>query len=399
MPWHGTDGDAYINAPINTNIGGDLQKALKTTYNGDIGETIKRAADNNRINIWAKYKPMRRTTKVTPFTEAELKALNYGLSVTKFTDAASLIAGITNNQDWAYDKPTGASGEKYCLFDLINPNNNASVGYNANAKSFFLGLQAATSYTKGTGDLTFSAHWNKDNNLPAGSIALSDLSDMDGQNINISTFYFGVLLTRTSGGTTSYLYLTTSEQIGSNNYITDLTIPAATMSGLDAGNWNAYFFVAKTMCTTPQTNVGTINNTYLRNGAYSLPEVGVQPLEVIASSSTANASIVNLVAHAGTSAMVVAEFDILYRATSGTHTIYASYEIYGAYEMYGKDVLWDNQNLTLTATTTTQTQHVTYSGRKEYPAYVTVVFSYRIDSDTVPSVYEESVPYSPFIPD
>ena len=55
MPWNNN----IMTAPINTNIGGDIQKALNTRYNGDLGETYKRAFDNNRVKKWSWHKPVR----------------------------------------------------------------------------------------------------------------------------------------------------------------------------------------------------------------------------------------------------------------------------------------------------------------------------------------------------
>lgn len=132
MSWNTPNHPNAMVAPINTNIGGDLQKALNTRYNGDIGETIKRAADNDRINKWAKYKPIVHTA-TGYITDAQRRIANQGFHVAPSAtyDADSFYQTSATNcwnaanaasADWLYDKaPTGTIGTSpYRLFDLLH---------------------------------------------------------------------------------------------------------------------------------------------------------------------------------------------------------------------------------------------------------------------------------------
>ena len=120
-----------MTAPINTNIDGDIQSALNTSYNGDLGYTIERAAYYNRINKWAKYKPIVHTA-TGYLTAAQRRDANQGFHVSTAStyDAESLYqqsatncwnAANASGADWTYDKaPTGTIGTSpYRIFDLL----------------------------------------------------------------------------------------------------------------------------------------------------------------------------------------------------------------------------------------------------------------------------------------
>lgn len=120
MPWN-VNNSHKMTTPINTNIGGDIQQALNTKYNGDIGETYKRAAENNRINKWAKYRPVFGVNTPDTLTLAQRKAANWGFGengipvYSRYADlVAALRTGVTAGSHWT----SPSASPMYRLLDL-----------------------------------------------------------------------------------------------------------------------------------------------------------------------------------------------------------------------------------------------------------------------------------------
>lgn len=139
-----------MTAPINTNIGGDLQKALNTRYNGDIGETYKRAFQNSRVNKWSWHKPVRHPSygydmrNLTPGDDGfngsqpvgeyclgslefpfaqSLGTVNVDNSGNHTVNATGFLGKLMRGElNWNYRYPRGVDNtytEPYRLFDLI----------------------------------------------------------------------------------------------------------------------------------------------------------------------------------------------------------------------------------------------------------------------------------------
>ena len=127
---------------------------------------------NAKINIWAKYKPVR-YNKIGSLTENERKACAYGLLDTREYDLSSDTAittafdnALNRIYSWEYESPTGGNASLYRMLDFD--------GYNHNAicPLFFEDN---------------SPQWDKvevrvgsiaDASLPQGNITLSDLQEL-----------------------------------------------------------------------------------------------------------------------------------------------------------------------------------------------------------------------------
>lgn len=389
MPWDETN--QIMTAPLNINTGGDIQQA-----SGVDSGYLSYCFVHGNWNKNAKYKPVK-SSKITSMTEAELKALNYGLVIPKYTDMDSLMSGIAAGTGWVYDQPSGSSGEWYRIFDLTNPSDRTAIGYRGNANSFLSSVDLPSIYTQGGGGLeggiTVAANINTGTNLIPGSVAISDLTDINGDNISLGDMYLGVLLAKG----TSYYYLTSSSTLGSQTHVLDMTIPSSDADVLATGAWNAYVFLAATRCPSAVTNSGTINGTYLRGGAYALPGVGKRTITIQAASTLASCSIRNgddgLALTIGAGRFTLA-FDISYKASSSTTYIYATYKVYGGSTYGAKGTLLDTSSeITLQCSTTLQYHSVSETYRTGFPTYVTVELTYRVgSSQTVYTAPEASAP-------
>ena len=389
MPWDNTT--KIMTAPLNINSDGDIQQASGVS-SGELGYCFV----HGKWNKNAKYKPVK-SSKISPMTEADLKALNYGLVIPKYTDMDSLMAGITAGEGWAYDQPDGSTGEVYRKYDLTNPSDGLATGYRGNANCFLETVDLPSIYTQGGGGLEggipVAANINTGTNLIAGSVAISDLTDINGDNISLGDMYLGVLLVK---GTSCY-YLTSSSTLGSQTHVLDLTIPSSDADGLATGAWNAYVFLAATRCVSAVTNAGTINGTYLRGGAYALPGVGKRSITIQAAATLASCSIRNgddgLALTLGPGRFTLA-FDISYKASSSTTYIYATYKVYGGSTYGAKDtLLGTSPEITLRCSTTLQYHSVSETFRTSFPNYVTVELTYRVgSSQTVYTAPDASAP-------
>lgn len=208
------------------------------------------------INKWAKYKPLKVRNLLRKLTEAERKAVNYGIVYIpswgnpvymsgfwlkgfrqeyytneygqRLRNPGIPYCGITDGEYWGYERPTGGT-YPYRITDFAHPdstpnadgtNTNTLVGYNRNAVPPIRPLDKTDLEITPYGELTLFAQ----NVLSVdGSIMYSDLKYVDSsQNptqLDISTFYFGVMLCKASetsdwrSGTNVY-GMTMSTQVG-----------------------------------------------------------------------------------------------------------------------------------------------------------------------------------------
>ena len=127
---------------------------------------------NAKINMWAKYKPVR-YNKIGSLTENERKACAYGLLDTREYDLSSDTAITTafNNAlnriySWEYESPTGGNASLYRMLDFD--------GYNHNAICPLFFEDNSPQWDKvevRVGSIADAA-------LPQGNITLSDLQEL-----------------------------------------------------------------------------------------------------------------------------------------------------------------------------------------------------------------------------
>lgn len=135
--------NGIISPPVlNNPSGGDIQAAL-----GESSGAVDVLCKSNNINKWARYKPVRHSTK-KPITQSERNSVAWGLSVPYFTseinEAVYNIMQAPSYADvgWGYLKPNGGNNAPYRQSDFGKTPNDASQapwvgtmqGYNHQAK-------------------------------------------------------------------------------------------------------------------------------------------------------------------------------------------------------------------------------------------------------------------------
>lgn len=277
MPWNDTT--KIMTAPLNINGQGDIQKATGCD-SGDLGQCIV----NGTINRWAKWKPQR-STKIAPLTLAERTADHFGLSLTKYTTVADLMAGVQADGGWAYLQPRDNGSDKYRMYDFLNASDITATGYNGNSKSFLDYLDVPSIYFNGAGGTNMTAEWVLDSRLPVGNILMSDISDMDGLGTAFDDLYLGFLIVNSVSSPTVYRYRTSSAKISADYHGTSVTWPANDLDSLSSGTYYVIPLAAKSICGTTQVSADNIN-LYLSEGAYALPDAGIRTIAI--TQSTAN---------------------------------------------------------------------------------------------------------------
>ena len=335
---------------------------------------------------FAKYKPVR--SPIEPeLTEADFKAVNYGLRISKFTSMSALITGITGGNEWAYIIPNQI-GDALRVADFANPAGDDQPGYNHDARSFIESVEVPATYRQGSGGGTFlRVRMTPANQLPAGNLHWSDLTDINGDSISYGDLYFGALFVKGS----SYMYITASSKISADSYTAELFISSAVLDALATGSWTVYLCAAYTSVPSAVTVQGTIN-TDMSTGVFAIPGATAKTIEIQAAATGGSASIQNLSAAIGAGRFTV-DFDIQYKATSQPVTIHADYKIYGGSNYGDKTIQYESGSVDLSATSTTQTYGISKTIRQGIPNYVTVELSYRVgSSQTVYTAPDESVP-------
>lgn len=271
MPWDDTA--KRMTGPLNINSAGDIQRASKCP-SGDLGYCIV----NGDFFKFSKWKPQR-SAKMSPLTLAERVASNFGLSVTKYTTVADLMAGIQAGGDWAYLQPRDNGQDKYRFHDYLNPSGNSEIGYIWDSKSFLDYLDVPSIYFNGTGGTNMTVEWVLDSRLPDGNILMADLSNIDGRGTAFNNLYLGFIIVNSVSSPTVYRYRTSSAKISADNHGTRVTWPANDLDTLPRGSYYVFPLVAKTQCDTTQVSADNIN-LYVQDGAYALPDVGIRSMAV-----------------------------------------------------------------------------------------------------------------------
>lgn len=217
----------YVSSTSGVSIG-DIQAVLNLTAN-DIGGLITSGATNNKIKLWAKYKPYRSSLKNT--SDSAREEANYGLSITSATELGdpenpnSFLGKLVREQLlWQYLPPRGNSTTIHEWFRFLDFD-----GYINDAICPISGGPGAvvTIDNYGNAELT----WELESNLDAGNLVLSDIRI---NSTALSSMYFGILLYQNAH---SWKVVTSTTTMGSNGvsiYLTDAT-PLA-------GSWLMYPF-------------------------------------------------------------------------------------------------------------------------------------------------------------
>lgn len=197
-----------ITAPVSIY---DVRRALNTSANN-----VGRLCVHQKINKWARYKPVTVANVLRQITQAELSNDKYGLTpalnsmlfsksdstesgTSPVASATELETVLNSNQQWTYNKPAGAMASPFRLSDFSCPSdNNPGYGYyhdtrppvdNVMGKSFNLSAIKTcaenTAITSTSGDAIYNWKLNDPNNT---SPLFSGLAFMYGnassQNVN-----------------------------------------------------------------------------------------------------------------------------------------------------------------------------------------------------------------------
>lgn len=183
-----------ITAPVNTD---DVAATI-----GQSSSDVAALCLSNKINKWAKYKPEGTGTMQT-LTLTLRQRNNFGLvpsvKYQGINDFISELEHGTYNGGWTYIKPNANQWKRLDDF----------VGYNHNATSPFGHITAGGYLLTNANDVTIAAP------MPSGSDTdgLIDLADMQNTDLNISAFYFGVLLYGNH-----ILYATAENTVGNHDW-------------------------------------------------------------------------------------------------------------------------------------------------------------------------------------
>ncbi len=197
----------------------DIQQALNISNYDDIGGLITQGAQQEKINMWTKYKPFAYTAwgfaNATALQNA-LASRNCGLVMRKYAStSAAWTAGVAlaeGETDWVYMPPTGGSVAPYRFLDFD--------GYDSNMGApFRYGPTPNPAYKTSTvviGDTGAGAN--------ASNILQSDLAGNGDQTLidNVTYAYYDVseyhiycMLTKRPNPGPAYLYAPSNNSINS----------------------------------------------------------------------------------------------------------------------------------------------------------------------------------------
>lgn len=263
MPYNDNTG-RIDSIPINTNIGGDIQKLLNTKYNGDLGYTIRLAGQNNRINKWSKYKPIIYANKWNTADELDSNTGAWsntatwwqgpdghcGFSIEHFfrlgtlSDTTSFIYRLTNDElRWDYDVLNGTNLEPFRILDLVQ--------YEKNAIAPIWNVTTEFTETRNN-DLRITYNYRPDASADAYSLRISDIKG-DGVT-SLADYYFGMAFK--SGST---CYVATNSSVYS---VTGAEVEIPNAVNL-VGTWSMvpFFSSVEISLRTPQNITGSFLST------------------------------------------------------------------------------------------------------------------------------------------
>lgn len=200
---HDNNGRIYID-PNGTGVEiADLQQVLRRGVSdlgllcGDVEwddtQTPAVLVPANKVNPWAKYKPIR-SDKLGILTDSERELENYGLSIPSsgFSSINAMIAGLSNS-DWTYLPPrgkgngSGGSDEWFRIRDF--------EGYNQNADAPIYPIAEVTDLTSSESSMDAGLGFGRNIASQSGYLTLDDLR-VDGHSVSdpFGEYYFGIAL-------------------------------------------------------------------------------------------------------------------------------------------------------------------------------------------------------------
>ena len=179
------------------------------------------------INKWSRWKPVRHP-KVTPLTEGDLQAANFGLEVAEFTPAD------TNNpesHEFTYIQPTGGSASPYRLGDFRNYEHEAVPSY----------FPTTLPSIKNKAIIPYSVFWGiaKNNNIgnaPLGDVKMvwNGTPPQGANNIKFKDLMVGVQIRNSTGEIVD-------TQFSTENIDTAIAIEI-NVENLDIGHYSCHLF-------------------------------------------------------------------------------------------------------------------------------------------------------------
>ena len=228
-----------------------------------LGNPIYALRPVNRINKWAKYKPVR-YDKLGILTDAERVEANHGLKMTKYTSPSALVAGFAN--EYAYLPPRGnpTYGEWFRLRDFD--------GYNHNAQSPVQSFECPSGDVTENQDIIVRLYLNPSNQVPTGSLTWADI-DPDIESHPISQYYYFGVIIRT-GTSSTYQVITMDTPVGTGVPIQELalTLPASLFSvGTSYTVYPIFSYTAYTTASSASSYV---------TGLYAVPDATPQTFTI-----------------------------------------------------------------------------------------------------------------------
>ncbi len=235
--------NGIISSPISLR---DVQTALGARFTD-----LSTACTSSKINMFAKYKPVRHPS-VVPLVGDQRQGIHkdWGLILPKSTSVTDIIKNINGGANgWTYERPSGG---------IESPSD--FNGYNHNAK-FEPTLAAPTVVENGIQGKTMRVSFSMqlfstspDQIEHPGSSDIVQLSDL-----SIADYYFGVYLKQVGGS--QYVQV-----IGPDTIRSGMAVVSIRVSTMPAGDWTIYPIVASEQLT--QDGIDT-QKTY--STIYGLP--------------------------------------------------------------------------------------------------------------------------------
>ena len=262
----------YTNTISGTKYGvsiADVKAVLGVKTKNDIGSIITYAANENKINQWAKYKDVR-SDLLRKLTEADFQDVYFGLKVpiyaSGFITVLAAFIYAYNNTGWVHLHPRGKAtyNEWFRVHDFASTTENH--GYNADANCFVYpnGSTLPTEYIYGQSNqagCTWTLGLNTGNNLNTDSIGIGDLKLGGSEGTAFSNLYFGLLFEKPGSPNTYKIVTNTTVLSGTDgNSVTLTELNNDGLSGLETG---VTYTVYPILCDHSHSTPGSISNTDL----------------------------------------------------------------------------------------------------------------------------------------
>lgn len=254
----------------------------------------------NRINKWAKYKPIKVNTGTEPLgylSNTLRQSLNWGLSISStFRAIATLVSSYEGSYNYVHPDTI------YRLTDFVKSTDGVSpvlnAGYYHGAMGFVYGYDASTNSTSHKDEyfihhtvsgIEVTINWyrtSNDEEIGIGDLNLGVSSAING--------YFGVVLVDETATTNKYRLICGTQQIGANQ-ASALTIPGTIFTPVDAD------LTGHTFAIYPVISLGNENATgeglvtdFVSWDLISLPDVEIYKFIVRDVATSISTTLTNL---------------------------------------------------------------------------------------------------------